>query len=118
MTLQLVPDKTSRIVSAAGTTNATSAKAFQGRLFYVKGFNNAAAARYLKIYNVAGAPTVGTDVPTHTIYLPAKSAFALDWPSGFFFSTGIGYALTTGSADADTGALTAGDVLGLNLEYL
>lgn len=118
MTTALAPDKTSRIVSSAATTNATNSKTFQGRLFYVKGFNNAAAGRYLKIYNGAGVPTVGTDVPTHTIYLPAKAAFALDWPTGFFFSTGIGYALTTGSADNDTGAVAAGDILGLNLEYL
>jgi len=107
----------SRIVSAAASTNATSAKASAGNVYAVKGYNAAASARYLKLYNKASAPTVGTDVPRLTIYIPASTAFALDWPMGHYFSTGIAYALTTGSADADTGALTAGDVLGLNVEY-
>jgi len=106
----------SRIISAAGTTNATSAKAASGYLHQVVGYNAAGAARYLKIYNKASAPTVGTDTPILTLYLPALTAFAVDFPA-LYFSTGIAYALTTGSADADTGALTAADVLGLNVIY-
>lgn len=111
------PTSNSRIVSAAATTNATSAKAAAGVLYSVKGYNAAATVRYLKFYNKASAPTVGTDTPTHTITLPPQAGFALDWPIGRYFATGIAYAMTTGSADADTGALTAGDVLGLNVEY-
>jgi hypothetical protein len=34
-----------------------------------------------------------------------------------YFSTGIAYALTTAAADADTGALTAGDVIAMNIAY-
>jgi len=109
-------DSVSRILSAAATTNATSAKASAGYLHKVVGYNAAAAARYLKIYNKASAPTVGTDTPVMTVYLLAQSAFALD-VDGLYFSTGIAYALTTGSADNDTGALTAADVLGLNVIY-
>lgn len=107
-------DTVSRILSAAGTTNATSAKASAGYLHKVVGYTAAASARYIKFYNKATAPTVGTDTPVMTFYLPASTAFALDL-DGVYFSTGIAYALTTGSADADTGALTAGDVLGLNV---
>ena len=51
-----------------------------------------------------------------TFYLPGQTSFALDL-DGVYFSTGIAYALTTGSADNDTGALTAADVLGLNVIY-
>ena len=108
---------TSRIVSAAASTNGTSAKASAGTLYAVKGYNASASARYLKFYNKASAPTVGTDTPVLTIYLPPTTAFALDWPVGRLFATGIAYALTTGSADNDTGALTAADVLALNVEY-
>lgn len=111
------PTSSSRIISAAASTNATSAKASAGRLFNLIGQNVAASARYLKLYNKASAPTVGTDTPVATIYLPASTAFALDFPNGFYFATGLAYALTTGSADADTGALTAGDILGLNVLY-
>lgn len=106
---------TSRIISAAATTNATSAKAANGTLRRVIGYNASGSARYLKFYNKASAPTVGTDTPRMTIYLPPSTAFAFDLDD--YFSTGIAYALTTGSADADTGALTAADVLGLNVSY-
>lgn len=109
---------TSRIVSAANTTNATSAKASAGRVYAIQGYNAATGIRYLKLYNKASSPTVGTDTPVKTLALPPGVAFAFDWPHGYSFATGIAYALTTGSADSDTGALTAADVLGLNVDYV
>lgn len=112
------PTSVSRIVSAAASTNATSAKASAGRLFSLIGYNAAAANRFLKLYNKASAPTVGTDTPLLTIVLPATTAFAIDFPSPIEFDLGIAYALTTGVADADTGALTAADVLGLNVVFV
>lgn len=106
---------TSRIVSAAATTNATNAKPTSGTVLMVTGYNAAAAARYLKFYNKASAPTVGTDTPRKTLYLPAESPFAI--PMDDFYSQGIAFALTTGAVDSDTGALTSGDVLGLNVDF-
>ncbi len=107
----------SRILSAAADTNATSAKASAGDLFVIHGHNASATARYLKLYNKASAPTVGTDTPVMTLYLPPLLTFKFEFNKGHYFSTGIAYALTTGVADADTGALTAADVLGLNVVY-
>lgn len=111
------PNAVGRLVSAAGTTNATSVKASAGDLFEVIGYNAAASVRYLKLYNKASAPTVGSDTPVMTIALKPSDAFKVDLPQPLYFSTGIAYALTTGSADADTGALTAADVVGLNIVY-
>ena len=108
---------TSRIISSAATTNATSAKASAGDVFMITGRNTNAAVIYLKLYNKASAPTVGSDTPTHTFALPPQASFTFDWPQGRYFSTGIAYALTTGSADADTGAVASGDILGLNIDY-
>jgi hypothetical protein len=105
----------SRILSAAASTNATVALARNGTVKRVIGYCAAAAPRYLKFYNSASSPTVGTDTPVLTIYLPSATAFAID--IDHYFSAGISYALTTGSADNDTGALTAADVLGLNVLY-
>lgn len=110
------PALASRIVSAAASTNATSAKASAGDLHRIRGYNAAAAVRYLKIYNKASAPTVGTDTPVLTYALAPSREFDIN-VGGFYFSTGIAYAMTTGSADADTGALTAADVVGLNVTY-
>jgi hypothetical protein len=110
------PASVSRIVSAAASTNATSAKASAGDLHRIRGYNASAAVRYLKIYNKASAPTVGTDTPVLTYALAPSREFDIN-VAGFYFSTGIAYALTTGSADADTGALTLADVVGLNITY-
>ena len=109
-------DSVSRILSAAASTNATSAKASAGYLHQVSGHNSAASARYLKFYNKGTAPTVGTDTPVLTYYLPSSSAFVFDIPA-LYFASGISYALTTGVADADTGALTAADIIGLNVVF-
>lgn len=111
-----------RLLSAAASTNATSVKASAGDVFKIIGTNTNAAARYLKLYNKASAPTVGTDTPVMTLYLPPSSVgggvFQFDFGSKqLYFATGIAYALTTAAADADTGALTAGDVVAMNIAY-
>jgi hypothetical protein len=114
---QTQPYSTARLVSAAASTNATSVKTSAGDLFHVTGYNTNAAPRYLKLYNKASAPTVGTDTPIWTEYLPASSRFSFSFPSPMYFSTGIAFAITTAAADSDTGALTAGDVVALNIAY-
>ena len=99
----------SRTLSAAGT-NATSVKAGAGQVFGVRAFNANAATRYLKLYNKASAPTVGTDTPVDTIPLPSGTTTGFMLDSGVAFGTGIAFALTTGIADSDTGAVAANDI--------
>lgn len=107
-----------RLLSAAAGVNATLVKNAPGRLFRLIGRNNAAAIRYLKLYDKASAPTVGTDVPVLTLPLAASANFDIAFGElGHHFATGIGYALTVNGADADTTALTAADVLALNVIY-
>lgn len=110
------PSAVARLMSSAATTNATSAKASAGDVFTIVGENVAATVLYLKLYNKATAPTVGTDTPFLTLALKATSAFSFTFPA-LYFSTGIAYALTVGAADADTTAVAAGDILGLNIVY-
>lgn len=108
----------SRIPSAAATTNATVAKASAGEVIMVSATNTTASLKYLKIYNKATAPTVGTDTPVMTIPLqPSNVPTTISIPGGFYCSAGIGYALTGAAADADTTALVAGDVVGVNVVY-
>ncbi len=112
------PNTTTRIPSAAATTNATSAKASAGDLFHVEAMNTTASVKFLKIYNKASAPTVGTDTPVLTIALPpSNAAFSRSFPTPLYFSTGIAFALTGAAADADATALAAADVVGINLVY-
>jgi hypothetical protein len=107
----------SRIPSSAANTNPTVAKASAGRAMLVDGYNASALVTYLKLYNKATAPTVGTDVPVLTLALPPASVFAYDL-DGFVFATGISYGLTTDAADAGTTAVAAGAILGLNVAYV
>lgn len=109
---------TARLLSAAGTTNSNLVKATPGRIYAIHGYNAAAAVKYLKLYNKATAPTVGTNTPVKTIALPPTAAFAFDWPAGYYFDTGIGYGITGAGADNDTTALTAADVVALNVDYV
>lgn len=108
----------SKTVSAA-TTNATVVKASAGQVYSVQVFNVNAAARYLKLYNKATSPTVGTDVPVKTILIPGNTAgagTALKWTQGLAFSAGISFALTTGVADADVAAVAASEIV-VNVDY-
>ena len=103
-----------KLISAA-TTNATSIKGSAGTLGFVSATNINAAARYLKFYNKATAPTVGTDVPLLVYLIPGNTAGAgtnIGLPSeGANFTTGIAFAITTGAADSDTGAVAANEII-------
>jgi len=80
--------------------------------------NLATATRYIKFYDKATAPTVGTDTPVITFPLSAGAAANLSfdenhlWP----FSLGIGIGATTGVADNNTGAPGANEIV-VNLWY-
>lgn len=98
---------------SAASTNGTSVKASAGVVYGIIAFNLNAAVRYLKIYNKASAPTVGTDTPVMTVPIPAATTgagFSFNVPCGFDLSTGLAFALTTAAATADTGAVAASEI--------
>ena len=106
-----------KLVSAA-TTNATSVKTSAGQLYNVQAFNtNTTSPRYLKLYNLAAAPTVGTSVPVATFLIPPNySGFVIEVSNGIAFATGIAFAITGGMADTDSTAIAAAEVV-VNLQY-
>jgi hypothetical protein len=102
-----------RTISGA-STNATSVKASAGQLYWLHVVNMNAAVRYLKFYNKASSPTVGTDTPVYTFPIPASTTgagFVLSFPVPITFATGIALAITTGVADSDTGAVAANEII-------
>ena len=104
---------------AIASTNANVVKATGGNLYSIVAIGLTSTVRYLKIYNKATAPTVGTDIPIMTIPIPANTqgaGIAIPFSMGVNFSLGIGIAITSGLADADTGAVLANDVV-INLTY-
>ncbi len=112
------PNASSRVVSAANTINATVAKAAPGRLWQITGRNNAAAIRYIKVFNKATTPAPGTDsaLCIFSQQIQATSNFSFDVP-GLYCSAGVSYVFTTGAADNDATAVTAADIQNFNLLY-
>lgn len=110
--------KTFKLISAA-STNSTVVKASPGNLYTIVAIGFTSTVRYLKLYNKATAPVVGTDVPVMTIPVPANiqaAGVVIPVSVGIDFSNGISMAITSGSADNDTVAIVAGDVV-VNLVY-
>lgn len=107
-------------LNSAATTNATSVKASAGQLYMVTASNTNAAVRYLKLYDKASTPTVGTDTPVLAFAVPGNTAGAGTNipvpPCGLQFANGIAFALTTGAADSDTAAVAANEIV-VNLGY-
>lgn len=102
----------SRVMSAA-STNATSVKASPGVVTGLHLYNTSAAAKFVKFYNKASAPVVGTDVPILTVPLAATPNGRVDTDGmSLSFSIGIAYAITGAVADTDTTATAVNDVVG------
>jgi hypothetical protein len=109
---------TASIVNSAATTNATLVKNIAGTVYGVVVSNINAAARFLKLYNLAAAPTVGTSVPAITIPIPAGQVVNVNFGSqGMRYATGISLAITGAAADTDTTAVAASEVK-VNISYI
>jgi hypothetical protein len=108
-----------KLISDA-STNANVVKDSQGNVYTILAIGLIEEVRYLKFYDKATAPTVGTDTPILTIPIPTNvqgAGVVIPISFGVGFSNGIAFAITSGSADADTGAIGAGDVI-VNLTYV
>jgi hypothetical protein len=107
----VVRAKHSRVMSAA-TTNATSVKVGSGVVVGWHLANTSAAVKFVKLYDKASAPTVGTDVPIHTIALAANGRADAINILGIPFTLGIAYAITGAAADSDATAVALNDIVG------
>jgi P pilus assembly chaperone PapD len=98
-------------------TDSTNVKASAGQVFWGFVTNTNASARYIKFYNSASAPTLGSGTPVARMMIPpGSSGLQITAEQGLAFSTGIGYTLSTGAADSDTGTVAANEVI-VNLGY-
>jgi hypothetical protein len=105
------------LYASAASTNSTMVSSQLRVVKSVTGYNAATSARYLKLYNKASVPVVGSDTPFKVLYLPPSASFHFSWPSGIQFNLGVGYGLTTGPGSADTAAVSANDILVMNVDY-
>lgn len=110
--------KVYKLISVA-STNANSVKATGGNLYSIIAIGLSSTVRFLKLYSKATAPIVGTDIPAMTIPIPANTqgaGISTPFSMGVDFPLGLAIAITSGSADNDTGAILAGEVI-VNLTY-
>lgn len=99
-------------------------KTSQGSIFCYYFYNkHATDTRFFKLYNDTVANViVGTTTPKKTYPVPAKGGANVCispnnyYTNGMYFDTAITAACTTGEADNDTGAPSAGDCI-INIDY-
>lgn len=104
-----------RLVSAA-TTNDTLVKSGRTSVKSIRAINVTEANIYLKVYDLASAPT-SSDTPVMTVLLPPQSEdIQFEVEAGFGLWRGLGLRLTANVGDADETAISAGDVI-INILY-
>lgn len=102
------------------TTNATVIKASPGQIFGLNCANISTAAAWLKIYDKATSPTVGSDTPKRTMVIPSNTngaGFVYSQPAGLQYTAGISIAVTNGPAVADTTILPQANAVVVNVDY-
>lgn len=98
-------------VNSAASTNGQLVKTGPIRLMTLVATNVNAAARFVKLYDKATAPVVGTDIPFLTVPVPANGAQPINFGAlGHQLLNGLALAITGAGTDADTTAVAAGDV--------
>lgn len=97
------------------SVNETAIKATAGQVYKVSAYSIDATPVKLAFYNDTTANIDETDTPVWRILIPANSTAALgagvveSWETGMEFTTAITIRATTGMADNDTGATSAGE---------
>lgn len=101
-----------KVLSVAGTNATVIKNGVNARLYGYQLANLTASWRYLRLYNKATAPVVGTDVPLMVVPIPPNSMTDIASTIPTTFAAGLSYAITGGVADLDTTAVAANDVVG------
>ena len=97
------------------TTLDDNIKGSAGQL-YAYTFSNAnAAARYIKLYDKATAPS-SADTPFMTVLVPAGGSTSWSCESGVVFANGLGVRACTGMTPSDNTAVAANEIA-VNIAY-
>lgn len=98
-------------------SDAALVKASAGQLGWLVVTNNNASACYLKFYNSASAPTLGSGTPILRFMVPGNTnGFTVNLGAGAEFTTGISFGIVTGLIDSSGTSTAANEVL-VNLGY-
>ena len=97
-------------LNSAATTNATSIKTSGANLYSIVANNASATTKYVRLFNKASAPTMGTDIPVLVFAVPATNTKEFTFTPAARLATGLAIAITSGAAATDNTAVAAGDV--------
>jgi hypothetical protein len=115
-TVNPVAPATPYFLNSAATTNGALILTGSSNLSSFYATNEGASVAYVKLYNKATAPTVGTDIPEMIIPVPAAvgGVPGVANPNigfhGFRFALGLGIAVTRNAVFSDTTAIGANEV--------
>ncbi|WP_437741770.1 hypothetical protein WME73_41315 [Sorangium sp. So ce302] len=84
------------------STTGQNVKGSAGQVFGWHLANWSSTDAFVKLYNTAGAPTVGTTTPALTLMVPAGQVVSAEHTNGIAFTTGIGIGATATPADNNT----------------
>ena len=105
-----------KVISAVGV-NATSVQAGASNVNFILIVSAAATPRFVKFYDKATAPVVGTDVPKYTFPLAVGASPIQAPPQGFSFTNGFAYAIDLSVEDSGSTPFTVAGEVVMMLEY-
>mgnify|MGYP003669284721 CR=1 FL=1 len=105
-----------KVISAVGV-NATSVQAGASNINFILIVSKAATPRFVKFYDKATAPVVGTDVPKYTFPLAVGASPIQAPPQGFSFTDGFAYAIDLSVEDSGSTPFTVAGEVVMMLEY-
>ena len=115
-TVNPVVPATPYFLNSAATTNGALILTGTSNVSSFYATNEGASVAYIKLYNKATAPTVGTDIPEMILPVPAAASGVPGVANpnigfhGLRFALGLGIAITRNAVHTDTTAIGAGEV--------
>jgi hypothetical protein len=97
-------------VDAAASTNGALLQAGPTSVHNIFINNASASAKWVRFYNKATAPTVGTDIPVFVVNVAASSSKEIPMHIDLEFTLGLGIAITGAAPYNDATAVAAHDV--------
>ena len=107
---------TNQFINSVAGTNIANLSTTTNGVSSIYATNTGSTPAYIKLYNKSTLPVLATDIPEMIIVVPAAvsgvpGVYTLPIGfSGLRFNSGLGIAISGGSADTDTTAVTAGQV--------
>ena len=105
-------------LASAGTTNSFNCKASAGQIYGFDVINTSATIYYLRLYNLATAPSCSSAtgfVRTIPIF-PSPGGITRDISVGEYYSSGIGFCLTGGGSSTDNTVASVGVYITLQIK--